>query len=94
MISFTLFFLLFFIKMSPLTLFIIFIIAVTFITAMYTLNRLKEPVKSTNSKLLQKNNFFEYWKNAENTNGRLAMMGFLALVVNYGLFGWIIPGFF
>tara|TARA_B100000900_G_scaffold305699_1_gene264331 strand:+ start:577 stop:705 length:129 start_codon:yes stop_codon:yes gene_type:complete len=35
-----------------------------------------------------------YWQNAERTNGRLAMMGFLALVVNYGLFGWIIPGFF
>tara|TARA_Y100000589_G_scaffold209923_1_gene198017 strand:+ start:867 stop:995 length:129 start_codon:yes stop_codon:yes gene_type:complete len=35
-----------------------------------------------------------YWKNAERTNGRLAMMGFLALVINYGLFGWIIPGLF
>ena len=35
-----------------------------------------------------------YWQNAERTNGRMAMMGFLALVVNYGLFGWIIPGFF
>ena len=27
-----------------------------------------------------------YWQNAEKTNGRLAMMGFFALVVNYGLF--------
>tara|TARA_Y100001978_G_C23523713_1_gene351525 strand:- start:375 stop:503 length:129 start_codon:yes stop_codon:yes gene_type:complete len=35
-----------------------------------------------------------YWQNAERTNGRMAMMGFLALVVNYGLFGWIIPGIF
>ena len=80
--------------MSPLTLFIIFIIAVTFITARYTLNRLKEPVNSNNSQLLQQNNFNDYWKNAETTNGRLAMMGLLALLVNYGLFGWIIPGFF
>ena len=35
-----------------------------------------------------------YWQNAEKTNGRLAMMGFFALIVNYGLFGWIVPGFF
>ena len=80
--------------MSPLTLFIIFIIAVTFITARYTLNRLKEPSNSSSSNLLQQNSYVDYWKNAETTNGRLAMMGLLALVVNYGLFGWIIPGFF
>ena len=80
--------------MSPLTLFIIFIIAVTFITARYTLNRLKEPINSDNSELLNQNDYSNYWKNAETTNGRLAMMGLLALVVNYGLFGWIIPGFF
>ena len=80
--------------MSPLTLFIIFIIAVTFITVRYTLNRLKEPVNSNSSELWKQNNYVDYWKNAETTNGRLAMMGLLALVVNYGLFGWIIPGFF
>tara|TARA_B100000212_G_C27189120_1_gene453833 strand:- start:225 stop:467 length:243 start_codon:yes stop_codon:yes gene_type:complete len=80
--------------MSPLTLFIIFIIAVTFITARYTLNRLKEPFNSDSSKLLNQTNYSNYWKNAEITNGRLAMMGLLALVINYGLFGWIIPGFF
>jgi len=80
--------------MSPLTLFIIFIITVTFITARYTLNRLKEPVNSNSNELFQKNNYVEYWKNAETTNGRLAMMGLFALVINYGLFGWIIPGFF
>ena len=80
--------------MSPLTLFIIFLIAVTFITARYTFNRLKEPINSNSTEQLQKNNYVDYWKNAETTNGRLAMMGLLALVVNYGLFGWIIPGFF
>ena len=35
-----------------------------------------------------------YFQDAERTNGRLAMMGFFALVLNYGLFGWIIPGIF
>jgi len=80
--------------MSPLTLFIIFIIAVTFITARYTLNKLKEPVKTSKEAVLKQTNYLDYWKNAETTNGRLAMMGLLALVVNYGLFGWIIPGFF
>jgi len=80
--------------MSPLTLFIILLIAVTFITARYTINRLKEPVKYSSSDLLEQNNYLDYWKNAETTNGRLAMMGLLALVVNYGFFGWIIPGFF
>ena len=34
-----------------------------------------------------------YWKNAEITNGRLAMVGLIVLVFNYGLFGWVIPGF-
>ena len=30
-----------------------------------------------------------YWFIAERTNGRLAMIGFLAVIVNYSLFGWI-----
>ena len=80
--------------MSPLSLFIIFIIAITFVTARYTLNRLKEPTQPLNSLKIKQRSYIHYWKNAETTNGRLAMMGFLALVVNYGLFGWIIPGFF
>ena len=36
----------------------------------------------------------DYWKNAEQTNGRLAMIGFFALVHNYILFGAVIPGIF
>ena len=83
--------------MTPLSIFIIFIIAVTFLTSRYTLNRLnrlKEPIQHNNLEPLSQGNFTDYWKNAETTNGRLAMMGLVALVVNYGLFGWIIPGFF
>ena len=30
-----------------------------------------------------------YWYIAERTNGRLAMIGFMAVVINYCLFGWI-----
>ena len=35
-----------------------------------------------------------YLKTAEQMNGRLAMMGLFAAVVNYGFTGCIIPGFF
>ena len=80
--------------MSPLSLFIILIIAITFTTARYTLLRLKEPTQSFQGLKIKQRSYIHYWKNAERTNGRLAMMGFFALVVNYGLFGWIIPGFF
>jgi len=31
----------------------------------------------------------KYWYIAERTNGRLAMIGFMAVIINYGLFGWI-----
>ena len=33
-------------------------------------------------------------KVAEQLNGRLAMLGLVIGVVNYGLFGWIAPGLF
>ena len=35
-----------------------------------------------------------YWNVAERTNGRLAMIGLFALIINYGLLGWIIPGIY
>jgi len=34
-----------------------------------------------------------YWRTAELMNGRLAMIGLLAAVINYGFTGWVIPGF-
>ena len=33
-----------------------------------------------------------YWKEAELTNGRLAMIGLFAMIHNYAIFGWVIPG--
>tara|TARA_B100001248_G_scaffold199848_1_gene154135 strand:+ start:659 stop:913 length:255 start_codon:yes stop_codon:yes gene_type:complete len=83
--------------MDALTSFIVVLIAITFQFSLYAIKRLQEPLEPNflieeNSKKI-KNYTDKYWKNAEITNGRLAMIGFLALVINYGLFGWIIPGF-
>jgi len=35
-----------------------------------------------------------YWENAEQLNGRLAMIGFFAAIHNYILFGAVMPGIF
>ena len=37
---------------------------------------------------------FDYWKNAEQLNGRLAMIGFFAAIHNYIITGYVIPGIF
>ena len=84
-------------KMDALTSFIVVIIVITTQFSLYAIKRLQEPLEPNylidkNSKKI-KNYMGKFWKNAEITNGRLAMIGFLALVLNYGFFGWIIPGF-
>ena len=83
--------------MDALTSFIVVIIAITIQFSLYALKRLQEPLEPNylidqNSKK-NKKYMVKFWKNAEITNGRLAMVGFLALIINYGFFGWIIPGF-
>ena len=83
--------------MDALTSFIVVIIAITIQFSLYALKRLQEPLEPNylidqNSKK-NKNYMGKFWKNAEITNGRLAMIGFSALIINYGLFGWIVPGF-
>ena len=83
--------------MDLLTGFIIVLIVITFQFTLYAIKRMQEPFEpnlSTDQTFKKMNESRKnYWKNAEKTNGRLAMVGLLALVVNYGLFGWIIPGF-
>ena len=83
--------------MDALTSFIVVIIAITIQFSLFAIKRLQEPLEpdffiDESSKKI-KNYAGKYWKNAEITNGRLAMIGFLALIINYGFFGWIIPGF-
>ena len=83
--------------MDALTSFIIVVIAITIQFSLYTFKRLQEPLEpdfliNEKSKII-KNYTGKFWENAETTNGRLAMIGFLALIINYGFFGWIIPGF-
>ena len=83
--------------MDALTSFIIVIIAITIQFSLYAIKRLQEPLEPNyliekKSKKIQ-NHIGKYWENAEVTNGRFAMIGFLALIINYRFFGWIIPGF-
>ena len=49
-------------------------------------NPLSEDKISNTSKFEWPNS---YWFIAERTNGRLAMIGFMAVIINYTLFGWI-----
>ena len=61
----------------------------------YYLNQENAPKETSVSeeKISNTREIFEwpntYWFIAERTNGRLAMIGFMAVIINYTLFGWI-----
>ncbi len=61
----------------------------------YILNQDNNPEETPviDNQISSMGEFFEwpdnYWFIAERTNGRLAMIGFMAVIINYGLFGWI-----
>jgi len=84
--------------MSPLTLFLIFVVSITALVIAYLTKQFQEEniiysnsiqIKSTNliSKTIEKEKVV-----AEKLNGRFAMMGFIALVGAYLTTGQIIPG--
>ena len=82
--------------MDLLTGFIIVLIVITFQFTLYAIKRMQEPFEpnlSTDQTFNKMNESRKsFWKKAEITNGRLAMVGLIALVVNYGFFDKIIPG--
>ena len=61
----------------------------------YLLDQSTTPKESpvSEDQISNKEGMFEwpntYWFIAERTNGRLAMIGFMAVIINYTLFGWI-----
>ena len=59
----------------------------------YIDNKEPEETSVSESQISKKDEIFEwpnsYWYIAERTNGRLAMIGFMAVIINYTLFGWI-----
>ena len=54
----------------------------------------KQNMFATEPRMQYDESYEGYWKNAELTNGRLAMIGFFALVHNYIITGYVIPGLF
>jgi len=61
----------------------------------YYIDQENTPIEASLSEnqITNKSDSFEwpntYWFIAERTNGRLAMIGFMAVIINYTLFGWI-----
>ena len=78
--------------MSPLTGFILFVVTLTTIFSIYTYKILNEPLKASyQGSIKDLKDIKSFWLKTEIISGRLAMLGFFALFLNYGIFGSIIP---
>ena len=82
--------------MSLLAFFESFLVALTVVIAIFTFKKLNDLNVSSSSYIRNetRDSIPQFFKIAELTNGRLAMIGLLALVINYGFFGWIVPGIY
>ena len=54
----------------------------------------KQNIFASEPEMRMVENYQGYWKNAEQLNGRLAMIGFFAAIHNYILTGMVMPGIF
>ena len=77
--------------MSPLTGFILFVVVLTTVFSIYTFKSLSETLEvSYQDSIKDFKDLKSFWLRVEILSGRLAMLGFFALVLNYGIFGSII----
>ena len=76
--------------MSPLTGFIFFILLITTSFSIFAYKKLQEPYENNLSSSTQKfSNINKFLLKIEIINGRLAMIGFITLLINYYVFDFL-----